>query len=120
MLAGELDLAELVADHQLLDGRQRDRIRDRFHVEAVALVGRDAAGGRVRMGQQAGRFELREDVADRGAGHAEAVALDERLAADRRGGRDVFLDDGPKDRLGAEVQGAEGRRVRRAKVGLPR
>ena len=35
------------------------------------------------------------------------IALDERLAADRRGGRDVFLDDGPKDRLGAKVQGAE-------------
>ena len=36
------------------------------------------------------------------------VALDERLAADRLGGRDVFLDDGPEDRLRAEVQGADG------------
>ena len=60
------------------------------------------------MTEQTGRFELREDGPNGGAGHAEAVALDERLAADRRGGRDVFLDDGPKDRLGAEVQGAEG------------
>ena len=59
------------------------------------------------MGQQAVRLELGEDVADGRAGHAEAVALDERLAADRRRGGDVFLDDGPKDRLRAEVQGAE-------------
>ena len=108
VLAGELDLPELVADHQLLDRGQRDRVGDGLHVEAVALVGGDPAGGRVRVGQQAGRFELREDAAHRGAGHAEAIAVDERLAADRRGGRDVFLDDGPKDRLGAEVQRAAG------------
>ena len=107
MLAGELDLAELVADHQLLDGRQRDGLDDRLDVEAIAGVGRDAAGGRVRVGQQAVRLELGEDAADGRAGHAEAIALDERLAADRRGGRDVFLDDGPKDRLRAKVQGAE-------------
>ena len=108
VLAGELDLPELVADHQLLDGRQRDGIDDRFDVEAVAGVGRHATGARVRVGQQAGHLELGEDVADGRAGHAEAVALDERLAADRLCGRDVFLDDGPKDRLRAEVQRAEG------------
>ena len=107
VLAGELDLAELVADHQLLDGRQRNGLDDRLDVEAVAGVGRDAAGGGVRVGQQAVRLELGEDAADGRAGHAEAVALDERLAADRRRGRDVFLDDGPKDRLRAKVQGAE-------------
>ena len=33
VLAGELDLAELVADHQLLDGRQRDGVDDRFDVK---------------------------------------------------------------------------------------
>ena len=107
VLAGELHLAELVADHQLLDRRQRDGLDDRLDVEAVAGVGRDPAGGGVRVGQQAVRLELGEDAADGRAGHAEAVALDERLAADRRGGRDVFLDDGPKDRLRAKVQGAE-------------
>ena len=76
-----------------------DGVDDRLDVEAVAGVSRDAAGARVGMGQQAGDLELGEDVADRRAGHAEAVALDERLAADRRRGGDVFLDDGPKDRL---------------------
>jgi hypothetical protein len=107
VLAGELDLAELVADHQLLDGGQGNRLDDRFDVEAVASVGRDAAGGGVRMCQEPVRLELGEDAAHGRAGHAEAVALHERLAADRRGGGDVFLDDGPKDRLRAKVQGAE-------------
>ena len=60
------------------------------------------------MGQQPAELELGEDVADGRAGHAEAVAVDERVAADRRRGRDVFLDDGPKDRLCAEVQWAGG------------
>ena len=108
VLARELDLAELVADHQLLDRRQRHRVDDRFDVEAVAGVGRHAARARVRVGQEAGGLELGEDAAHGRAGHAQAVALDQGLAADRLGGRDVFLDDGPKDRLRAEVQGAEG------------
>src|SRR6476646_3895601 len=107
VLAGELDLAELVADHELLDGRQRDGLHDRFDVEAIAGVGGDATGGGVRVRQKAVRLELGQDAAHRRAGHAEAIALDERLAADRRSGRDVFLDDGPKDRLRAKVQGAE-------------
>ena len=72
VLAGELDLAELVPDHQLLDGRQRDRLDDRLDVEAIAGVGRQAAGRGVRVGQQAVRLELGEDAADRRAGHAEA------------------------------------------------
>ena len=107
MLAGELDLPELVADHQLLDRGERDGLGDRLDVEAIAGVGGDPAGRGVRVGQQAVRLELGEDAPDRRAGHAKAVAVDERLAADRRGGGDVFLDDGPKDRLRAKVQGAE-------------
>ena len=108
VLAGELHLPELVADHQLLDRGERDRVRDGLDVEAIALVGGDPARGGVRVGQKAGGLELGEDAADGRAGHTEVIALDERLAADRRGGRDVFLDDGPKDRLGAEVQRAGG------------
>ena len=111
VLAGELDLAELVADHQLLDGRQRHRVDDRFDVEPVASIGRHAPGARVRMSQQAGGLELGEDAPDGRARHAKAVALDKGLAADRLGGRDVFLDDGPKDRLRTKVQGAEGATV---------
>ena len=101
-------------------GGQRHRVDDRLDVEAIAGVRRHAAGARVRVGQQAGRLELGEDAPDRRAGHAKAVALDERLAADRRGGRDVFLDDGPKDRLRAEVQGAEGATIPTRQTVLPR
>jgi len=107
VLARQLDLAELVPDHQLLDGGQRDGLGDRFHVEAVARIGRDATGGGVRVRQEAVGLELGEDAPDGGARDAQAIALDECLAADRRRGRDVFLDDGPKDRLHAKVQGAE-------------
>ena len=51
LLAGELDLAELVADHELLDRGQDDRIRDGLDVETVAGVGRDPASARVRTAQ---------------------------------------------------------------------
>ena len=108
MLAGELHLPELVADHQLLDLGQRRGVDDRLDVPAVAGVGRDAAGGGVRVVEEAGELELGEDVADRRAGHAEPIPIDERLAADRRRGGDVFLDDGPEDRLCAKVQRAAG------------
>src|SRR5439155_14964402 len=58
--------------------------------------------------EQAGELELGEDVPYRRAGHAEPVPIDQRLAADRRRGGDVFLDDGPQDQLCAKVQGAGG------------
>ena len=118
MLAGELDLPELVADHQLLDGRQRHGIHDGFDVVAVALVGGDATRGGMRMRQQSGGFKLGQDAADRGARDTQAVSLDERLRADGHRGGDVFLDDGPQDRLCAEVQGAEGANATR-QSGLP-
>ena len=85
-------------------GGRMARIDDRLDEEAVAGVGRDPAGGGVRVGQQPGRLEVGEDVPDGRARHAEAVALDERVGADRRRGGDVFLDDGPQDRLRARIQ----------------
>ena len=60
------------------------------------------------MGQQAGASSSARMLRTVALDTPRPIALDERLAADRRGGRDVFLDDGPKDRLRAEVQGAEG------------
>jgi hypothetical protein len=108
VLAGVFDLPELVADHELLDLRHRGGVDDRLDVPAVALVGRDPAGRGVRMGQEAAELELGEDVPDGRAGHAKPIAIHERVAANRRRGGDVFLDDGPKDRLCAEVQGAGG------------
>ena len=108
LLARVLHLAELVPDHQLLDGRQGRVVGDRLDEVAVARVGRDATGRRVRVGQEAGRLEVGEDVAHGRARHAEAVALDERGRADGCRGVDVFLDDGPEDRLGARIQRAGG------------
>jgi hypothetical protein len=107
VLAREFDLTELVADHQLLDRRQGRGIDDRFDVEPIPGVGRHAPGAGMRMAQQPSHLQLSQDVADGRAGHAEGVALDECQTADRLGGGDVFLDDGPKDRLRAEVQRAE-------------
>ena len=92
VFARELHLPELVADHQLLDRGERDRVRDGLHVEAVALVGRDPARGGVRMGQETGGFELGEDAPDGRAGHTEVIALDERQAADAVAQRVVDLD----------------------------
>ena len=86
LLARELDLAELVADHQPLDRREADLRRDRLDVQAVAGVGRHAAGAGVRVGQVAGSLEIGHDVADRGRADAQPEAVDQRLAADRLSG----------------------------------
>ena len=51
-------------------------------------------------------LELGHDVAHGRGGHGKAVALDQRLAADRLGGYDVFLDDGPQDLLRAGIERA--------------
>ena len=104
LVGGKLHLAELVADHQLLDGWKRHLADQRLHVEAVADVRRDAPRRRVRVPEEALDLQLGQDVAHGGGAHAERVALNERLGADRRGRRDVFLDDGPQDRLRPGVE----------------
>src|SRR5207249_4763788 len=108
VLAGELHLPKLVADHQLLDLGEGRSVDDRLDEPAIAGVCRDASGRRMRVVEEARQLELGEDVANRGAGHTEVVALDERLAADGRRGGDVFLNDGPENRLCAKVQWAAG------------
>jgi len=60
------------------------------------------------VGQQPVHLELGQDVPYGRARHAQAVAPDQGFGADRHGGRDVFIDDGPEDRLGTEIQGAGG------------
>ena len=62
--------------------------------EAVALVGGDAPGAGVRLGDEALVLQRRHVVADGGRGDAEAVPLGERLGADGLLGADVVLDDG--------------------------
>ena len=85
-------------------GRQRHRVRDRLHVQAVAAIGGQAPGGGVGMTQEPGRLQLRHHVADRGGADAQAVLHDQRVAAHRLRRGDVFLDDGPQDGLRARLQ----------------
>jgi hypothetical protein len=62
--------------------------------EAVAGVGGHPAGAGVRLADVALLLEDGHVVAHRGRGHAELVALHQRLAAHRLLGRHVVLDDG--------------------------
>ena len=71
------------------------------YVTTAAPVGSQALVERYRLGVSSAT--VRNILAE-----LEAVALDERLGADRGRGRDVFLDDGPEDRLSSEVQRAGG------------
>ena len=90
LLAGELDLAELVPDHEPLDRGNLHVRRYLLDVQPVAGISRDSSGARVRMRQIAGPLELGHDVAHGGRAHAQAVALDERLTANRlRGSRRI-------------------------------
>ena len=66
-------------------------------VEAVAGVGRDPAGGGVRVGEQAELLELCELVAHRARRDGQPGALDERLRADGLAGGDVLLDQAPEE-----------------------
>ena len=104
LVGGELDLPELVADHQLLHGRERPLGDERLDVEAVARIRGDAPRRRVGVPEEAGHLELGEDVADRRRADAQRVPLHERVRPDRRSGGDVFLDDGQQDRLGSGVE----------------
>ena len=64
--------------------------------EAVALVGGDAPGTGVRLGDQPLLLQRGHVVADGRGRDAEAVALDQRLAPDRLAGGDVVLHDRPE------------------------
>src|ERR1035437_4188612 len=62
----------------------------------------------MQMSQQAERFQVREDVANGGAAYAQGAMRHKRARTDgcRRG--DVFVDDGPQDRVGSRIQRADG------------
>jgi hypothetical protein len=66
LVARQLHLAELVANHELVGVVERCLAHERLHVGPIAQVGRHATGARVRMGQQAHRFKLGHGAADRG------------------------------------------------------
>ena len=92
-LEGRVDLTAQLGEVE----RERPRARilpgeQLVGVEAVALLGRNAARRRVRMGEQASRFELRELVAHGRRRHAQLAALHEVPRADGLAGRYVLLD----------------------------
>jgi hypothetical protein len=108
VLAGKLDLTELVADHALFDLRQRPLVGQNLDVVAVARIRRDPAGRGVRMRQQAQGLQIGQDVSDRGAAHPERVVRDKRARADGRRRGHVFVDDGPQDCVGSRIERADG------------
>ena len=82
----------------VLGARERLRVAEVVDEEAVALVGRDPPGARVRVGQVALALERRHVGADR-----RRRDLDDRVAGDLRGpdrlsGLDVAGHDGLQDR----------------------
>ena len=80
-------------DRAALGRGQRLDLGEPVDEEAVALVGGDAPGAGVRLGDQPLLLERGHVVADRGGRDTQAVPLDEGLAADRLAGGDVVLDD---------------------------
>ena len=84
-------------------GERRDA-REVVDVVAVAAVGGDAPGGRVRLRDVALALEHRHLVAHRGRGDAEIGAARDRRRPDRLRARDVLLDDRPQDRGLAVVE----------------
>ena len=101
-LGGRLERVLDLAPHrgQVEGEARRPRLLALEHplgVEAVAGLGRDPAGGGVRVGEQAELLELRELVAHRARRDGQPGALDERLRADGLAGGDVLLDQAPEE-----------------------
>ena len=85
---------EEVGDGALLGGAHRLHGREPVDEEAVAGVGGHPARTGVRRGDEPLLLERGHVVAHGGGRHAEVVALEQCLGADRLGGLHVVLDDG--------------------------
>jgi len=72
----------------------RVHVREFIHVGSVSLVRGHAARGGVRLEDEFLVFQSGHVVADRSGAHAEFVAHDNRVGADRFAGVDEMLDDG--------------------------
>ena len=109
-LAPHLGLVEGPPDHRR---RARGRVADqqRVHVVAVAPVGRDPARRGVGVVEEAQLLEARQLVAHRRRGEVDALAAGDVLAAHRRAGGDVLLDDRAQDQLLARLEGRDRRAV---------
>ena len=82
---------EELPDANLGRGLESPRRREVIDVEAIALVGRDATGGRVWLGEVALLLEVRHVVAHRGRRDRDCPAAGDVARAHRLGRRDVFL-----------------------------
>ena len=98
LVARQLDLAELVPDHEPVRAVKLRLAHQRLDVDAVPEVGRHAAGAGVRMLQQAHRLELGHRRANGRRADAHAPARDEVLGANRGRVEDVVLDHGAQHR----------------------
>ena len=104
-LQRRLDLAARRVQVERELGRlRREPVQQLVGVVAVAALGRHAAGGGVRMRQQAERLELGELGAHGRRRRGEPAALDERLRADGLATGNVRLDDAAQDFLLARTQ----------------
>ncbi len=74
-------------------------LEQRVDEEAVALVGRNAAGGGVRRGDEAQILEVGHDVADGGRGEAQARIARQGSRADGLPVANVILDQGLEQQL---------------------
>jgi hypothetical protein len=81
-------------DRSLLRPRERLDVCELVDEQSVALVGGDATGAGVRLGDEPLLFESRHVVAHGRGRHSQPVAINKRLGADRLAGLHVVLDDG--------------------------
>ena len=104
VFAGELDLAELMADHPLFNRRQRPLVSQNLDVVAIPGIRGDSTGRGVGMHEKTHGLEVRQDVPNGGAADAKGEVRDERTRADRRCRNHVFVDDGPQDCARSRIQ----------------
>ena len=86
-------------------GRERVAVHQAVHEEAVAVVGRNTPGTRVRVVEIPEGLEVGHDVPQRGRRQSAVDGSREALRADRLAGLDVKLDQSPEDLSPAIVKG---------------
>jgi hypothetical protein len=83
----------LIIDRVAFALRKAARAHQVIDEKAVAAVGRDSPGRRVRLGEIAEVLEIGHDVAEAGRRELEAAAFRERAGADRLTAGDMLHDD---------------------------
>ena len=98
-------MIELLAQRAPLGGRQLALLlHQQLDEVAIAAIGRHAARGGVRLGDQAGFFERGQLVAHGGGRQLSLVLASDQVRGHRLRQGDVFLNDVAKDALSAGGQ----------------